>query len=98
MRRWEGTSWRSGSGRHSAGLTMPMSATVSFSRGPTARSAVSHDVMLLYVAITAALPANRPDTTAIVIIARWPHVSHTAFSYSAWYSKRHIIGYGRRSA
>jgi len=38
-----------------------------------------------------ALPVNKPETTAVVIIARWPQVSHTAFSYST-YSRRHAIG------
>ena len=31
------------------------------------------------------------------LIARWPLVSYTAFSYST-YSRRHVIGYRRRSA
>ena len=32
----------------------------------------------------------------MVILARWPHLLHTALSYST-YSRRHIIGYCRRS-
>ena len=36
-------------------------------------------------------------TTAMVITARWPQVSHTAFSYST-YSRRRVIGCCRRSA
>ena len=44
------------------------------------------------------LPVNEPETTVVaMIIARWPQVSCTAFSYFA-YSRRHIIGYRRRSA
>jgi len=41
--------------------------------------------------LTTELPANKPETTAVAIIARWPQVSHTAFSYST-YSRRHVIG------
>ena len=44
-----------------------------------------------------ALPTNKPETTSMVITARWPQVSHTALSYSCTYSRRHVIGYGRRS-
>ena len=51
----------------------------------------------LSVSITAALPVNKPKTIAVVILARWPQVSHSAFSYST-YSRRHVIGYRRRSA
>ena len=40
---------------------------------------------------------NKPKTTDTVIIARWPHVLHTTFSYSM-YSRRHVIGYRRRSS
>ena len=42
---------------------------------------------------TGALPVNKPET----IIARWPQVLHTAFSYST-YSRRRVAGYRRRSA
>ena len=40
---------------------------------------------------------TRNRRCGVVIIARWPHVSHTAFSYST-YSRRHVIGYRRRPA
>jgi len=43
---------------------------------------------------TGALAINKPKTTAMVIIARWLQVSHTAFSYSM-YSRWHVIGYCR---
>ena len=46
---------------------------------------------------TGALPVNKPETTAVMIIARWPQVSHTAFSYST-YSRWHVIGYRWSSA
>ena len=39
----------------------------------------------------------KPDTTAMVTIARWPMVSHTVFSHST-YSRRHVIGYNQWSA
>jgi len=46
---------------------------------------------------TGALPVNKPGTTAMVTIARWPQVSHNASSYTP-YSRRHVIGYRRRPA
>ena len=46
---------------------------------------------------TGALPVNKPETTAMVIIARWLQVLHTAFSYST-YSRRRVAGCRRRSA
>ena len=46
---------------------------------------------------TAALLVNKPKTTATVIIARWPQVSHTSFSCST-YSRWHISGDCRWSA
>jgi len=49
------------------------------------------------VSTTGALPAKKGETTAMVIIAKWPQVSHTAFSYST-YSRRHVIGRRRRFA
>ena len=33
---------------------------------------------------------NKPKTTAMVIIARWPHVSHAVFSCST-HSRRNVI-------
>jgi len=39
----------------------------------------------------------KPETTAMVTIARWPMISHTVFSYST-YSRRHVIGYNQWSA
>ena len=52
-------------------------------------------IMKNHKAMTSLKPL--PKTTATVIIARWPRVSHTPFSYST-YSRRHVIGYRRRSA
>jgi len=49
------------------------------------------------VSTTGALPAKKGETTAVVIIAKWPQVSHTAFSYST-YSRRYVIGRRRRFA
>ena len=44
-----------------------------------------------------ALLVNKPKTTTMVIIPRWLKILHTIFSYST-YSRRHSIGYRRRSA
>ena len=46
---------------------------------------------------TGELLVNKRETTAVMIIATWPPVSHTAFSYST-YSRRHVLGYRRRDA
>jgi len=32
------------------------------------------------------LPVNKPETTDMVIIARWPQVLHTAVSYSTYHT------------
>jgi len=54
-------------------------------------------IMKIDKAMTSLKVKPLPETTASVIVTRWPRVSHTPFSYST-YSRRHVIGYRRRSA
>ena len=52
---------------------------------------------LLPALLPQAITRNKPETTTMVIITRWPQVLHTTFSYST-YSRRHVIGCCQRSA
>jgi len=47
------------------------------------------------VTTTGTLPENKPENTSMVIIARWPQVSPTAFSYSTYRVAQNKIAHRR---